>query len=53
MERILLATNYPNLFELGLFNIQETVIHRFTDKIFMYSNNLKIVLYFIDTYLSI
>jgi len=53
MERILLATNYPNLFELGLFNIQETAIHRFTGKIFMYSNNLKIVLYFIDTYLSI
>jgi hypothetical protein len=33
MERILLSTNYPNLYKLGLYNIQEEMAkHLFTGK---------------------
>ncbi|CAF1499858.1 unnamed protein product [Rotaria sp. Silwood1] len=33
MEHILLATNYPNLYELGLYNIQiEKDMHLFSDE---------------------
>jgi hypothetical protein len=34
MERILRATSYPNVSQLGLFNVQETAINLFTGKIF-------------------
>ncbi|CAF3258015.1 unnamed protein product [Rotaria sp. Silwood2] len=35
MERILRATNYPNLYRLGLFNIEaEMAVHLFSGKIF-------------------
>jgi hypothetical protein len=41
MERILLATNYPNLYVISLYNLQaETAIDLFTSKIFyFYSSN--------------
>ena len=35
MERILLATNYPNLYRLGIYKIQaERAVHLFSGKIF-------------------
>jgi hypothetical protein len=38
MERILLCTNYPNLYELGLYNLEiETAKHLFTRKIFYFN----------------
>jgi hypothetical protein len=40
MERILLATNYPNLFGFGLYNIQEEVaIYLFNGNIFYFDSH--------------
>jgi hypothetical protein len=41
MERILRATNYPNLYEISLYNVQgKTAMDLFTSKIFyFYSSN--------------
>jgi hypothetical protein len=37
MERILRSTNYPNLYGLGLYNIQEEIVkHLFTGKKFYF-----------------
>ena len=39
MERILRATNYPNLYGISLYNIQaETAIGLFTGKIFFFDS---------------
>ena len=41
MERILRATNYPNLSGIAFYNIQvETAMHIFSGKIFIHFNNL-------------
>jgi hypothetical protein len=37
MERILLSTNYPNLFGLGIYNIEkQAALNLFTGKIFIF-----------------
>ncbi|CAF3269139.1 unnamed protein product [Rotaria sp. Silwood2] len=60
MERILLATNYPNLSGIALYNIQlECAIHIFSGKIFLVllltniSNQIKSIYKFINSIIII